>query len=301
MALSRRRFLKLGTHAAFGGMLVYTLRGVIPGGNGGTENADAEGDAAWARYRPDDHAWAFIVDTTKCIGCGLCARACKLENNVPWEANCNRTWVERYRFLKNGEVLVDSPEGGINGFYNPDGQERIVVEPTVDYNENGLPNYVPLPNDGGEVDPEEIEKSFFVPKLCNQCDASPCVQVCPVGATYKTRDGIVLVNQDRCIGCRYCVQACPYGTRYLVPKGKVTPTGQSGVADKCTWCYHRITKGLMPACVDACPVGARAFGDLNDHESTVSKILAEERIQVLKPELGTKPKTKYIGLDEAVR
>jgi Fe-S-cluster-containing dehydrogenase component len=160
---------------------------------------------------------------------------------------------------------------------------------------------VPLPNDEGEAAADEVEKSFFVPKLCNQCDDSPCSQVCPVGATYKTRDGIVLVNQNRCIGCRYCVQACPYGMRYLVPKGKVTPTGQAGVADKCTWCYHRITKGMMPACVEACPVGARIFGDLNDPESEVSKILAKERVQVLKPELGTEPKLKYIGLDEAVK
>ena len=301
MAISRRKFLKLGTHAAFGSMLVYTLRGMLPG-ESGPNNADAEGDAAWSSYNPEDHSWAFIVDTMKCIGCGLCARACKLENNVPWEASCNRTWVERYRFLKDGEVLVDSPNGGINGFYNPTGAEPIVVEPTVDYNENGLPNYIPPPNDGApDVSPEEIQKSFFVPKLCNQCDNSPCTQVCPVGATYKTRDGIVLVNQNRCIGCRYCIQACPYGARYLVPKGKVTPTGQSGVVDKCTWCYHRITKGLKPACVEACPVGARVFGDLNDPESDVSKILAKERIQVLKPDLGTKPKVKYIGLDEAVR
>jgi Fe-S-cluster-containing dehydrogenase component len=89
--------------------------------------------------------------------------------------------------------------------------------------------------------------------------------------------------------------------RYFVPKGKVTPTGQSGVADKCTWCYHRITKGIKPACVEACPVGARIFGDLNDPESEVTKILAKERVQVLKPDLGTEPKLKYIGLDEAVK
>ncbi len=301
MAISRRRFLKLGTHAAFGGMLVYTLRGLIPGNNGGPSNADAEADAAWAGYDAKDHAWGFIVDTMKCIGCGLCARACKLENNVPWVPEANRTWVERYRFRKDGEVLVDSPSGGINGFYNPAGNERIVVEPTVNYNENGLPNVVPLPNDSDEVAPEELEKSFFVPKLCNQCEKPPCVQVCPVGATYKTDDGVVLVNQDRCIGCRYCIQACPYGARYLVPSGDVTPTGQANVADKCTWCYHRITKGLKPACVEACPVGARKFGDLNDPESDVSKLLETARIQVLKPDLGTKPRTKYIGLDEAVR
>ncbi|MEK7777648.1 MAG: 4Fe-4S dicluster domain-containing protein, partial [Chloroflexota bacterium] len=146
-----------------------------------------------------------------------------------------------------------------------------------------------------------IAQSFFVPKLCNQCDNPPCVQVCPVGATYKTKDGIVLVDQKRCIGCRYCIQACPYGARYLVPShADVTPQGQTGVADKCTWCYHRITKGLLPACVEACPVGARIFGDMRDPDSAPRKALRDARVYTLKPALGTKPKVYYIGLNAAV-
>jgi len=263
---SRRRFMKLGANAAFGGLLVYTARGLVSQPSS-PPAAEAGSGSAYDLYRPEEHDWAFIIDTSKCIGCGRCARACKLENDVPWEPQCNRTWVERYSFTADGEVSVDSPDGGINGF---------AVEE--------------LPE---EVQGKEITKSFFVPKLCNQCEKPPCVQVCPVGATYKTGDGVVLVNRDRCIGCRYCIQACPYGGRYLLPK--------EHVVDKCTWCYHRITRGQLPACVEACPVGARAFGDLRDPESDVSRVLAEERISVLKPEMGTKPNVSYLDLDGAVR
>ncbi len=130
-----------------------------------------------------------------------------------------------------------------------------------------------------------------MPKLCNQCSTSPCVQVCPVGASYLSRDGLVLVDKKRCIGCGYCVQACPYGSRYLHP---------DGTADKCTLCYHRITRGLPTACVQACPVGARVAGDLNDPDSPVRKRLATGRYGVLKPEMGTHPKCFYLGLDQEV-
>jgi Fe-S-cluster-containing dehydrogenase component len=291
VAISRRRFIRLGTHAAFGGLLVYTLRGVLP--RSSLSTADAAGNAAYDRYRPEEHDWAFIVDTAKCIGCGRCARACKLENDVPWDPACNRTWVERYRFTQDGEVLVDSPNGGIDGFYSVGNREGDGEGAAVDY-KNGLPDHIPLPaSDKAGVGSRDIKKSFFVPKLCNQCDKPPCVQVCPVGATYKTVDGVVLVNWDTCIGCRYCIQACPYGALYLLPK--------KGVVDKCTWCYHRITKGQVPACVEACPVGARIFGDLRDPESEVNRILAEQRIYVLKPEMGTEPQVWYLDLDGAVR
>ncbi len=291
MDSSRRRFIKLGAHAAFGGLIVYTLHGLVPSGS--TSVAGAKGDSAYDQYRPEDHDWAFIVDTTRCIGCGRCARACKQENNVPPEPNCNRTWVERYRITRKDRVLVDSPDGGINGFP----RDGLNTGQAVSGNTH-ISNADARTSRGAPG--AEIVKSFFVPKLCNQCERPPCVQVCPVGATYKTADGVVLVNQKRCIGCRYCIQACPYGARYLVPDSDVTPTGEKHVADKCTWCYHRITRGLLPACVEACPVGARTFGDLRDPDSKVSRILDENRIDVLKPNLGTRPLVKYIGLDEAV-
>ena len=137
-----------------------------------------------------------------------------------------------------------------------------------------------------------MEKAFFVPKLCNQCTHPACVQVCPTGATYRTQDGVVLIDHKYCIGCQYCVQACPYGARFFRAK--------EGVTDKCTWCYHRITKGLQPACVEVCPVGARIFGDRNDPQSPISLFIRNNRVQVLRPESGNAPNVFYVGIDKEV-
>jgi len=216
-------------------------------------------DPPWKRKKP---YWGYAIDTTKCIGCGRCVGACKTENDVPREPFYFRTWVERYAVRRDGETGVDSPNGGQDG-------------------------YPPL------RDPQEVAKSFFVPKLCNQCEHSPCVQVCPVGASYKTEDGVVMVDRKTCIGCRYCIQACPYGSRYFHPVLRV--------ADKCTLCYHRIHKGLRPACVEVCPTGTRMFGDLSDPQSAVTRFRETERVLVLKPEMGTEPKVVYKGLDKEVR
>jgi len=129
-------------------------------------------------YRMADHWWGMIVDIDLCIGCGNCVRACSRENEVPH--GYFRTWVERYQIEEGKQPRVDSPDGAMEGF-PPNTREDL--------------------------------KSFFVPKLCNQCAASPCVQVCPVGATFVSPDGVVLVDETYCLGCRYCVQACTYGCR----------------------------------------------------------------------------------------
>ena len=206
------------------------------------------------------HRWVYLIDTYKCIGCGSCVRACRAENDVP--EGFYRTWIERYQIPAEGEAFVDSPDGGEHGF-------RPVT---------------------GEV---AAGKSFFVPKMCNHCEATPCTQVCPVGASYRTLDGVVMVDAERCIGCGYCVQACPYGSRYINPG--------THTADKCTWCYHRITKGLLPACVTVCPTGTRIFGNMEDPDDPVHEILATKRVQLLQPQLLTKPKCYYVGLDVEVR
>ncbi|MGM0578623.1 MAG: 4Fe-4S dicluster domain-containing protein [Myxococcota bacterium] len=213
--------------------------------------------AAATEASEPEHRWGYLVDVTKCIGCTSCMRACRDENDVPEGAF--RTWVERYRISRDGEVTVDAPQG-----------------PDFSY-----------PEREGEV-----AEAFFVPKLCNHCDRSVCVQVCPVGATYESDDGVVLVDSDRCIGCGYCVQACPYATRFINP--------ETHLADKCTLCYHRITKGEDPACVAACPTEARVFGDLNDEDGKLSHLLRQQRTRVLRPELGTHPQCHYVGLDEEV-
>jgi Fe-S-cluster-containing dehydrogenase component len=170
--------------------------------------------------------------------------------------------VERYQILANGEVEVDSPKGGIEGFPS-------------------------------EEEGQDVLRSFFVPKLCNHCDNPPCVQVCPVGATFKSPEGVILVDSDYCIGCRYCIQACPYGARYLDYRTKT--------ADKCTFCYHRITKEMLPACVEVCPTQARVFGHMGTKSSPLHRMRRMNRLQVLKPYLNTAPKVFYSELDGEVR
>ncbi len=205
--------------------------------------------------------WGFLVDTTKCTGAGKCLTACRVENDVP--EGQSRTWVERYVHYKDGRVEVDLvPETGYAA--------------------------------SGETQPEadDVLRAYFVPKLCNQCVDAPCNQVCPVHASIKSPEGIELVDADRCIGCGYCVQACPYGIRFM--------NHDTNVADKCNWCYHRIMRGEQPACVEACPTGARVFGRLDDTEGELARRLATLPTGVLKQHLGTIPLTRYVGLTDEV-
>jgi tetrathionate reductase subunit B len=132
----------------------------------------------------------------------------------------------------------------------------------------------------------------FLPRLCNHCEHPPCVEACPTKSAYQREDGVNLVRQERCIGCRLCVAACPYNARFSHPDKKI--------ADKCTFCVHRVDKGLVPACVNTCQGKARIFGDLNDPASEVARLVAREAVQVLKPELGTEPRVFYIASDTGV-
>src|SRR5574340_1243927 len=125
------------------------------------------------------------------------------------------------------------------------------------------------------------------PELCNHCKNAPCVYNCPTGASYKRDDGIVMINQKKCVGCKACLAACPYDMRFIDPK--------TGTAHKCTLCEHRIKEGKDPACVPTCLSKARIFGDFDDPESPVSKILAKEFLRELLPAAGTKPSVYYKG------
>jgi Fe-S-cluster-containing dehydrogenase component len=167
--------------------------------------------------------------------------------------------------------------------------------------------------------------TFYFSRPCLHCQIAPCVEVCPVRATYIREDGLVVMDYDRCIGCRYCEVACPYDARRFnwqarteenpyvptwgIPEVEVRPRG---VVEKCTFCIQRIDKGLeaglvpgedleaTPACVNICPVGARVFGDLKDPESQISKVLEANPTIRLREELGTQPSVYYIPPKEGL-
>ena len=244
---------------------IAAVQATSPGAGGSAKSPIPGYD--WTRHR-----WAFGVDATKCIGCLRCVEACKRENDVPLDAHYFRTWVERYVYLEGEDTArVDSQADPVNiAASGSEGEYRFA----------------------NRYKDAKVEKAFFVPKLCNQCTHPACVQVCPTGATYRTEDGVVLIDHAYCIGCRYCVQACPYGARYF--------DEEKGVSDKCTWCYHRITKGLQPACVEVCPTGARIFGDRNDKQSPISQFIRANQVQVLKRETGNAPNVFYVGIDKEV-
>lgn len=159
----------------------------------------------------------------------------------------------------------------------------------------------------------------FTPRLCMQCDNPPCVSICPVKATYKRPDGIVEINYNQCIGCRYCLHACPYGARTYdfgefytlgTPKvesyeklpsyeyGREWPREEAkspvGNARKCHFCNHRLEAGMLPACVTTCIGYATFFGDSNDPESLISNLISKPNALRLKEELGTQPKVYYL-------
>jgi Fe-S-cluster-containing dehydrogenase component len=250
---TRRRFLR-EVGGAIGLLAVWRA--------GAATIASSSGNGTSGSSAERTPEYAMLMDLERCIGCGQCVAACKTENDVPDEPTMFRTWVERYIIKNDHTVRVDSPNGGKNGFAD-------------------------------DVPEREIFRSFFVPKTCNHCSRPPCVQVCPVGATFRTPEGAVIVDRKYCVGCRYCIQACPYGARYFHPDYH-TP-------DKCTFCYHRVTRGLRPACVEACPRQVRIFGDLHDPKSKLVKLLHKHPVQVLKPTLNTEPRVYYLNLDKEVR
>ncbi len=224
--------------------------------------------------------YGMVIDLDKCTGCRACMVACKVENNTPQ----GNFWMYVFRF-EEGEY----------------------------------PNI----------------RTWFMPRPCMHCDNAPCVKVCPVGARYKRLDGLTATDFDRCIGCRYCEVACPYGVNYfnwdkpednyylewndadLVPVlngekiGYANPDLQQaygpenrriaggghnkGVMEKCTFCVHRLDKGLLPACANVCPTHAIKFGDLDDPNSEVSLLLKQKPHFRLLEETGTSPRVYYVG------
>ncbi len=213
--------------------------------------------------------FGYALDLSRCIGCRTCVHKCVEENNQSREPEIQ--WIR---------VLEMDQESGIN-LHHAD------------------PYYDP------ELVPEEGK--FYVPVACQQCRNPPCVKGCPTGATWREKDGIVVVDYDWCIGCRCCVASCPYGARRFnwgrpeIPAENLNPKmhylgnrpRMRGVVEKCTFCVQRVRKGKYPACVEHCPVGARKFGNLLDPDSEIRRVLASKRVVVLKSELATRPRFYY--------
>jgi tetrathionate reductase subunit B len=254
--LEDRRIFFQTSAALIGGALLSTLLKPFEAISGTSQEEDLKLE------KEDLPLWGMGIDIESCVGCGKCVEACKIENNVPKEPFYFRTWVEHYTVHNDDTVTIESDNGGIMGLEQ-------------------------------SLDDEDIFKAFMVPKLCNHCTNAPCVQACPVGATFITPDGVVLVDEKYCIGCGYCIQACPYGARFMNPITKV--------ADKCTFCYHRIAQDLLPACVEVCPTQARIFGNLRDKKSDLVSFLKKNPTEVLKPHLNTRSRVFYNGLSSEVR
>ena len=212
--------------------------------------------------------FVYALNLSRCVGCRMCVHACVEENN---QSRSPETQYIR---------VLEMPRGTMDVERGDHHYERATV-----------------PDD----------EHFYMPIQCHQCANPPCVKVCPVEATWQEADGITVVDYDWCIGCRYCEAACPYWARRfnytepeLPPEEVNTDMAylsnrprKKGVMEKCTFCLHRVREGRMPACLEACPVGARKFGNVLDPESEVSWILRTKRVFVLKEDVGTIPRFFY--------
>jgi Fe-S-cluster-containing dehydrogenase component len=291
LTLSRRRFLQ-GVAAAAGltaAGIAPALVTALPGSSSASDTASAAAAAGVPGsenpleyviaedqpvnypghpvfYAPPagDQKWAMVIDVKACVGCRRCVYACVKENNIG--RNSGFTYIQVLQ-MELGSVDLESG--------------------TSEYAEGGSPDH------------------WYLPVQCMHCARPTCVYGCPVKATWKEPDGIVVIDYDKCIACRNCMITCPYFARHFnwvepeVPKAEVNPKvplkEKEGVVEKCTFCVQRSRNGQTTACTEACPVGARKFGDLNDPNSDVSVLLKTRRAFRLKEELGSEPMIWYVG------
>ncbi len=277
---TRREFIKLGAGAAAFVMTACGPRRLIELPPARLRTALDELERQYAEKYGTDVAvkddpalpgvlFAYALDISRCIGCRRCVYACVEENNQSRDPQLH--WIRVLQMEKEKGVSLSHADP----YYSP---EKV---------------------------PEEGH--FYVPVACQQCRNAPCTKVCPTGATWTEPDGIVVIDYDWCIGCRYCMAACPYGARHFnwaeptISKGQLNTNTHylgnrprpKGVVEKCTFCIQRTRAGRYPACVEVCPVGARKFGNLLDPESEIRYIIEHKRVFVLKEDLNTVPKFFY--------
>ena len=287
MTLSRRRFLQglafaAGVTAA--GMLPALVSALPSAASASSDpaNADAPGGYSLQRIIEEDaevnypgkpvwyadpagkQKWAMVIDVKACVGCRKCVYACVKENNI------GRT--SGFTYIQ----VLEMEKGAID-----------LESANANYTEGGDPDH------------------WYLPVQCMHCAKPTCVYGCPVIATWKEPDGIVVIDYDKCIACRNCMITCPYYARHFnwvepeVPKAEINPKvpleRTAGVVEKCTFCVQRTRNGQTTACTEACPVGARKFGDLNDPNSDVSVLLRTRRAFRLKEDIGSGPMIWYVG------
>jgi molybdopterin-containing oxidoreductase family iron-sulfur binding subunit len=220
----------------------------------------------------DGVQFAYALNLTRCIGCRKCAHACLAENNQS-RADDDDISMSYIRVLEMNK-------GAIN-----------LETSTAYYDSETVPQ----------------KDKYYMPVQCHQCAESPCTKVCPVQATWPEKDGVVVVDYNWCIGCRYCMAACPYDARrfnYQKPTLKpehINPNQNylsnrirpKGVVEKCTFCLQRTRAGKYPACLEVCPTGARVFGNVLDPNSEINYILNNKRVYILKEDVGTVPRFYY--------
>lgn len=216
----------------------------------------------------DGVQFAYALNLSRCVGCRKCVHACVEENNQSRSPE-----IQYIRVLQMPQGTTDLEKG--NHYY--------------------------------DVQKVPEEGSYYMPVQCHQCENPPCVKVCPVEATWKEPDGIVTIDYNWCIGCRYCEAACPYWARRFnfskpeIPRDQINPEmaylsnrpRSKGVMEKCTFCLQRTRQGRYPACLEVCPTGSRTFGNVLDPDSSISYILKNKRVFVLKEEVGTLPRFFY--------
>lgn len=287
--MDRRDFLtRFATLAAEAGLVFYGVKITIAGRE---EPAEESESSAGPDYDWESHYYGMVINLSKCIGCCTCMRACRDENDLGDRGF--RTWVERYTIYDMRETAAN---GNHNGNHDGDHPQESSVSIDVPAFRKNHVDKLQNPFHQLQYPPvntkRPVRERFFVPKLCNHCAKPPCVQVCPVGSTFQTKDGVVLIDHDSCVGCAYCIQSCPYGARFW--------DEDYLCANKCSFCYHRITKGLSTCCVQACPTGARVFGDLTDPNSPIFETIHGEKATILKRLLGTEPKVYYTDIHEEI-